>query len=69
MSAHLLSSLLPQPAFAEARTGTLRLDTTVGVWASAGAERVAYLMQSELGRATGLAFVPAGRDEARIVLR
>ena len=69
MSAHLLSSLLPQPAFAEARTGTLRLDTTVGVWASAGAERVAYLMQSELGRATGLTFVPAGSDEAQIVLR
>ena len=69
MSAHLLSSLLPRPAFAEARAGELRLDATVGVWAAAGAERVAHLMQSDLGCSTGMTFVPAGRDDARIVLR
>ena len=68
MPAHLLSSLLPRPAFVEARPGELRLDTTVGVWAAAGAERVAQLIQSELGRSTGMAFAPADHDDAQIVL-
>lgn len=69
MSTHLLSSLLPQPASVTAHAGELLLGAPVGVWAATGAERVAQLIQSELGRSTGLAFAPAGRDDAQFVLR
>jgi len=69
MSAHTLSSLLPKPAHIEQHPGELLLRDPVGVWVDPAASAVASLVQAELSRATGMAFVPADSNEAQLVLR
>jgi hexosaminidase len=69
MSSLPLSTLVPKPLHAEARSGELLLRSPVGVAADEGAVAAADLLRGELSRATGLRFESASADAAQIVLR